>query len=800
MTKFRSLRAELLAGAVVGMAGFAASPALAQKAGDVNGLEEIIVTAQKREQNVQDVPVAVTALTRETMLANRVTSVETLSSLAPGFTVRQPIGGARLPSFAMRGAVSFGVAPGSDKQISTYVDGVYLSAGRGGIFDLPDLQSIEILRGPQGTLFGRNATAGAVSIRTRDPDGKLGFKVTGTVGNQGQYGLKLGVDFPQVGPFSGYVSYVRSYRRGDVRNVGVPQTWDRTSSALALNRKVETTAKYLGTQDSNSIFAALKFESGDFTTVYKFDWNTDNYSPQAIVASAINAAFPGVGAFLNTLVNSQTTPVVLTPDGKRPDTANNSWTTQGKVRAWGHNLTSNFVVSDRFSVKNIFAIRKTVNYSASPIDGFSGLPITAAAAPLLVLPASFVGQPFVATGTQIDFSGKQYSDELQANYKSALITAVVGGLWFKVEDNEGQSLLQPSVQFSPLVNGVIPNKNIGRFHNDGKSLAGYGQVEVHITPQLDAVLGGRVTRDEKEGYLDSGTTIANIVRIPFERNGTKFTYLLGTNYRPTDDIMLYGKYSTAYVSGGSVAGIPFEPETVRSFEIGAKTEFFDRKLRANIALYHAKYKGVQVVQSSTSFIGLITALTGDPTRASRTASFIIDPGSPLTAKGVELEITAAPVNGITFGADVGYLDAAFSSPQNILPQLLAANGGEFALTSRPKWTGSTFAQYKTQPVFMGGYLSFRLDATFQSRTRLLSNADVVAAYARPVAYQSAFGMLNGRVALSDMSIGTSKAQIALWGKNLNNSRAKGTSTDLRYTAVTSFLSSRAYGLDVTFQY
>src|SRR5258706_5774534 len=134
---------------------------------DNGGLTEIIVTAQKREQNVQDVPIAVTALGTDTLQANRVTNVVDLTGLAPGVTVRISAGGSQLPVFTIRGVSSFGVVPGSDKQVSQYLDGVYIGSPRGSIFDLPDLQRIEVLRGPQGTLFGRNATAGAVSITTR---------------------------------------------------------------------------------------------------------------------------------------------------------------------------------------------------------------------------------------------------------------------------------------------------------------------------------------------------------------------------------------------------------------------------------------------------------------------------------------------------------------------------------------------------------------------------------------------------------------------------------------------------------
>src|SRR6266540_2495102 len=155
--------------------------ASAQNAGGENRLEEIIVTAQKREQSLQDVPIAVTAVTKDTLQANRIFTVNDLSAIAPGVTVKPSPGGSGVPVFTIRGQSSFGVVPGSDKQVSIYIDGVYISSPRGSIFELPDIKRLEILRGPQGTLFGRNATAGAISITTRDPTGRPHVRAEGMV-------------------------------------------------------------------------------------------------------------------------------------------------------------------------------------------------------------------------------------------------------------------------------------------------------------------------------------------------------------------------------------------------------------------------------------------------------------------------------------------------------------------------------------------------------------------------------------------------------------------------------------------
>lgn len=199
----------------------------AQQAESGGGLEEIVVTAQKREQSLQDVPIAVTAITQDTIQANRIVSVNDLSSIAPGVTVKPSPGGSSVPVFTIRGQSSFGVVPGSDKQVSIYIDGVYVSSPRGSIFELPDIQRIEVLRGPQGTLFGRNATAGAISITTRDPTGEARIKAEGTVGNRDGYRVRMTADLPQMGSFSAFGSFVRNYRHGEVRNAAAGLIWNR---------------------------------------------------------------------------------------------------------------------------------------------------------------------------------------------------------------------------------------------------------------------------------------------------------------------------------------------------------------------------------------------------------------------------------------------------------------------------------------------------------------------------------------------------------------------------------------------
>lgn len=812
---------------LLGCAAFTAISTAAhaeQIAENDGGLDMIIVTAQKREQNVQDIPIAVTALAGDSLQANRVLNVADLSGLAPGLTVMPSAGSSRIPSFTMRGAVASGVVNGSDRQVSMYLDGVYLSSPRGAIFDLPAVQSIEVLRGPQGTLFGRNATAGAISVTTRDPSGEIGVKASATVGNYDQFRFGLSVDLPQVGPFSGYLSYVHDYQRGDIRNLSPGGAWDRTSSFAPKYAKIQRTPRYLGTRDMDSWFAALKFESGDFTTVYKYD-RSDAGGTSGGIALVGYEANGLLGNLLDAVITSQQTPVPVTSNAKRPKAVSNAYVIPTDQLVQGHSVTSTYQISDRISLKNIFAYRKSHIFGASPIDGFSTLTFTEesilpyatfvaastpgfAAAPPDVQQAligqlagqftPLVGAPFAGLANAAQARNNQISDELQFNYNSDFLTATVGALWFQGRDWTAETYQQTTISFAPIPGGVLPNRNIGRSFNKAISLAAYAQMEFHLTPQLDLVTGGRITRDRKSGALTTGPTLSTLRVIDFTYRDTRPSYLIGVNYKPTPNTLLYGKFSTAYVSGGSVVGIPFAAETVKSWEAGVKTEAFDRKVRANLALFHAKYKHVQGPQSGTTpgSREYIIAVTGDPDRPAAVSTFVSDIGD-IKAYGFELDLTVTPTRGLVFGGAVGYTHSEFTRRN---PTLVSAAGGRYELTFRPDWTASAWAQYDTEPLGSSdAFLSLRGDWRWQSDMNFAQNPSLPAyqSFARTIREAPAYSVFNARAALRDLDLGGIKTELALWGKNLTDNRTANFALFAGGTAAANFIPARTYGLDLT---
>lgn len=779
-----NLRRYLLAGTALAATTILPVQAIAAEAEDSN---VIIVTAQKREQNVQDVPIAVTAIGGDTLQVNRVTNVIDLNGLAPGVTIRISAGASQLPVFSMRGVTSFGVVPGSDKQVSQYLDGVYIGSPRGSIFDLPDLERIEVLRGPQGTLFGRNATAGAVSIVTRDPTGEAGAHIEGSYGNRNHIRVRASIDLPQFGPFSGYVSFLHDERRGDIRNLASGVIWDRTTSPDPYVNRKEKSVKWLGNKNTEAFFGALKFESGDFTTTYKFDWANGNNSAAGTALVGVNPgvgdAGPGAAFLVNTLINTQPNNVITAPDGKRPKGVYNSFVTPSRQRMQGHNVTSTWEATDSITVKNIFAFRKSKQWGPSAIDGVSGLQINAANAFLFGPSGPFlIGNEFMLIASQSLSRSTQTSDELQVNYDSDFLTLTVGGLWYHSKDTSNTFGFQGTQAFKLVIGGVIPQGNQTHTFNTLTSLAGYAQAELHITPQLDIILGGRITQDKKFGRYILGTAPNfDIIESPYK--DTTPSYLIGVNYKPTDDILVYAKFSTAFVSGGSTAGIAFNKEKAKSLEGGIKAQFLNRKVQANLAVFWVKYTDAQ----SSSSAALNTEIDD------RVGTFIQD-CCDIKSYGFEFDFTANPTDGLTLGGSLAYADLKLS---NIDPILLLTNGGSYSATLRPKWTGGVWGRYETQPISGNAYLAFSADAVWQSKSDATANPSRALLWAPNFPIAKAYWLVNARVALRDIDIGGATAELGVWSKNLTNARNMTFALSLfNQIGSRNFIAARSYGVDV----
>jgi len=788
----------------------AAAPAWAQDSSSEGGIAEIIVTAQKREQSIQDVPVAVTAVSQETLQANRVVNVMDLNGLAPGLMTRMNAGGNASPSYSMRGVFASASDPAQDRQVATYIDGVYIGGVRGSAFDLPDIERIEVLRGPQGTLFGRNATAGAVSIATRDPSGVLKMRQEVTVGNLSQLRTRTTVDTPQLGILSGFVTYVHDERRGDVRNTGAGTRFDYRSPLHNIVGLTKS-AKWLGSKNAESVLAALKLEPSDsFSATYKFDWMENDSTPEARVPLYLSSSFtPFVTYQDSTPLYGQ---FLMPTESKRPKAVNNAWAAPSFNKASGHNLTLNWQATDSLSFKNVASYRSTESLALSSIMGFEGLEVT----PIISSFPGFgtrLGQMIVGYAGVNYGKYSQFSNELQANYESDLVTLTAGAMYFRSKELSSGLPGSPTNfglfvgQLSYNPDQAYPLGGVQEKHHRTRSLAAYGQAEFHLTEQLDAVIGVRLTKDKKRAKLVTGGTYSaaqnsisgtTVTVTPFEK--TKPTYSLGLNYKVNDDVLVFAKYSTAYLSGGASGPLVFLPETVKSWEAGLKSEWLDRRLRFNMALYHATYNNAQAAQSGSVVRpanGECSAI-GDAT-CSEYGVVVISNGK-VRAKGVELELTAAPVDGLTLGGSYSYGDVKWLNPTAVL-----TGGRPVAPSGVAKVMAGVNAQYVTPPLFGEATAMFRIDANYQGKYRNTPFLDVATNTTAPqtTPAQARFGfspsrwIMNARAAVRDIAMGPATAELGVWARNLTNNR------DAAYTLFfgnanvnASYQQARTFGVDL----
>ena len=482
-------------------------------------------------------------------------------------------------------------------------------------------------------------------------------------------------------------------------------------------------------------------------------------------------------------------------------------------------------------------------FSPSPIDGVSSLTFTQATlvpfatlsafsanpalaqAPAVVQGATIqayaaalaplVGQRAILIASQAGSIAKQWSDELQVNYTSDRLNVTLGAMWFHSKDESGgpvgmQNTLLP-VKFVPA-SGLMPLGNEGRSFNKATSLAAYVQLEYKLTDQLEVVAGGRITKDKKSSALrydivnSQGVTTRPSTTIrPTPYKKSKPNYLIGLNWKPNDETLVYAKHSTSFVSGGTTYGIDYAPETAKSYELGAKLDLFDRRLRTNLALYHVDYKHLQQSQGTSvpsSFAICSQALTGQFGGAqanelcSVISTYVFDVGS-LRSKGLELEVTAAPTDGLLLGGSVGYSDTKYTY---IKPVVVQNNGGTYLVTSRPKWTGSAYVSYETQPLFGETTANFRIDGLYQSRNQVQSQSRTTFLYAdgsNAGAYDvPGYWTFNGRVALKHLQLAGTNAELSLWGKNLSNRKDMSYSLSMGLTTSGNFIPPRTWGVEL----
>ena len=494
---------------------------------------DIVVTATRREARLQDVPVAVTAITGAGLAAADVSTLRTLTQVVPGF-----IGSRNMGVFqpVIRGVGSTGISIGDEPNIATYVDGVYQPESAANWIDLVEVERVEVLRGPQGTTFGRNATGGLINVITPDPSfdfrGKASVRVGRMRNDAGDYDARMYV----TGPISetAALDFASLFRKND----GYIKDLVR-GGTLGGQRVIDLRSKLL-LKPADNVKVVL---TGEF-----FDQQSTTNAPQPIDGNTLGRAFPGVILPRGPWETSLTRVPVL--DLRRWTAALHVSVDLGTVNL---ESTSGFL--------NLRWYQET-DSDASNID-FGNFPAL--------------------------FATESGSSELKLSSTNAgPFQWLVGGYFYQFGGHSNLSPFSTTTPPSPLVGPHLQPELSGR------SFAGFGEGTYELAGGLFVTLGGRYTTEKRSfTQILNGNTVVNDVSKTFN----KFNYKVGARYEITSRTNVYATHSTAFKSGvynmAATLSTPVLPEEITAYEVGLKTDPLPW-LRINLATYYYDYKNLQL--------------------------------------------------------------------------------------------------------------------------------------------------------------------------------------------------------------
>ncbi|MEE2692447.1 MAG: TonB-dependent receptor [Pseudomonadota bacterium] len=659
---------------------FAAAPAQAQPdAGEqpqARG-DSIVVTARRRTESLIDVPIAMTTQSAEQLDLRGATDITALQRVTPNLTLQVSRGTNSTLTAFIRGVGQQDPLWGFEPGVGLYVDDVYIARPQGAILDIFDIERIEVLRGPQGTLYGRNTIGGAVKYVTARIGDEPKFSIRTNFGTYQQADVIASASAPinDLIAIGGSVAYYS--RNGYGENV--------FTGADTNNKDVFAARATLEATPSDTLY--FRF-SADRTE----DDSNANHGHREVPVSPLFAGAPfNVPAECLSVLESKYDTCAGIGD-------NNEVITQGV------SALAEWTVNEQITLKSISAYRDGVTHSKG-ID-FDNTP-----APLLD----------VAVPESV-YADHQFSQELQVLYEGDRLQGVFGAYYL---NSSASGAFDTILAAAGLTQGTSGNV-------DTRSYAIFGDVSIDVIDRVSVSLGGRWTRDEKLGtvfkanYLSIGSPITGVPATPVQiltdytakKNFEEFTPRVSISYALADDVNVYAAYSKGFKSGGfdmrgDASATPatqegYEPETVNSYEIGLKGLFFDRRLQLAGAVFRASYDGQQVTTQQ-----VIPTGTG-------VVSFVDNVGSS-TITGFELEGMARLTDALSLNFGVGYVDAGFDEylayiPNAAPPPLFVQEDvSEFRqFQNTPAWNGNVSATYERDLGAAGvltliGAMSFRSD-------------------------------------------------------------------------------------------
>lgn len=596
-------------------------------------LEEIIVTARKREESLQDAPVSVTAFTSEMITRAGITDINDVALRTPGLSYGN-FGDEKLSPTSLRGVIGSSGSAGADPAVGFYLDEVFLGQGVGATIDLFDLERIEVLRGPQGTLFGRNTIAGLIHYRTARPGEELEGYVDAEFGNFGYRRFGGAVSGP-IGGSSvlGRLSFVSNQRDG-------------TSDNLVLDRDVNS-------QDSWSTRGQLLFQLGD-ATEWRLSGDYREVDQDSLVFETLN--YNDAAAFTQVL-DAFGLPRNADPfdrDVYADDV------TYERSEAWG--VASHFSTSvGPVDIVNITAYRDHDYENRTDTDRSA-------------LRWAYDGDPEEVS---------RFSNELRFSAADGDLDWI-GGIYYYEQDTANRSFIELGpdllgVLGVPGVDTVLAGSDAAM---DTTSIAGFGSLTWNLSERLAATFGGRYTWEEKSidySQSDPFGLLGGDFAIQAEDDWSEFTPSIDLEFDYSDRVMFYGTVSGGFKSGGfndalgDANGISFDPETLWNYEAGVKSTLFEGRVQANVAVFYMDWEDIQV--------------SGDNPNTPVFDPIIINAGAAHST-GLEFELLSQPTDNLTLGFNFALLQAEYD--EGSLP-----DGTPLADIPRaPDYTANLNAEYR----------------------------------------------------------------------------------------------------------
>lgn len=770
----------LMGGAI---AILAHSAALAEEVSNVpdtaeqtGGLQEIVVTAQKRTESLQDLPLAVSAVSAEMIENKGISDISTLTAVAPSIAVTTTPASTANTSVFIRGIGDQEPILTADSPVSIYVDGIVLGRSTGAIFDLVDLERIEVLRGPQGTLYGRNTIGGAVNFITAKPAATFGIKQKFSYGSFDQWQTRTTLDTGDIGGtgLKARLSYVHREQDGYVDDITAPDNRDP------------------GALNVDAVRAAVRFDNGGwFRADYAFDFNHRQgiaAAFQATVASDLLMNFmrqsPALGGDGPTVSTKRLGSLVVDDDNLSTD------------KVWGHTLTLEADLGADLTLRSLTGYRRWENQTAGEdLDG-QGRILGLAVSPALLAP----GGPFIPLGIReaTFFSGSNTRSQKQWTQEFNLLGSIgdridfVTGLFYFTETSnelnpQRPTMVLPSAAPIPVgdvsVNSFfIPLSTVLSYRHKSESYAAFAQGTYKFSDAFSITGGIRYTRDKKK--LDQASPNPRLLEREFE----KVNWALSAEYRFNPDVLGYARVVTGYKAGGFSAravNAGYDPEEMTSYEVGLKSELLNNRLRLNATAFLADRKDLQIQQSAIGSSGA--------------RSIVVNAGKA-RYQGVEVEAQALVANGLTVSGSIGYVDRdylEFLIRDPATDQLVdVAHDARFIHS--PATTINASVQYDF-PRFDIGQLSLVLDYNY--RGKIYMTPTLIGTPRRDLIAGDPRSLFGARLTLSEVNIAGSEATIALWGRNLTNEayRIHGIDFGSLGYAGNVYGEPRSVGVDVTFK-